>query len=137
MDKNRILAKFKELENYLDELETIKPKEFEEYINSVEKKRSCERLLQISIEIILYICNILISNLRLGIPADESDIFVKLNNKKVISKGMAVVLDEMKGFRNILVHRYGSVEDEKVFEILKDKLGDFERFKEEILKYIK
>ena len=46
-------------------------------------------------------------------------------------------LINMKGLRNILVHRYGEVEDEIVFENLSENLGDFEKFKEEILKYIK
>lgn len=136
MDKKRILAKFKELEGYLDELESVKPSEFEEYINSIEKKRSCERILQISIETVLDICNILVSSLKLGIPAQESDIFIKLKNKKVISKEMAVILDEMKGFRNILVHKYAIINDELVFEIISERLGDFEKFKEEVLVFI-
>ncbi|MEK6874065.1 MAG: DUF86 domain-containing protein [Nanoarchaeota archaeon] len=136
MDKKRILAKFKELESYLDELESVKPGEFEEYLNSIEKKRSCERILQISIETVLDICNILVSSLKLGIPAQESDIFIKLENKKVISKRMAVILDEMKGFRNIIVHKYAIVNDELVFEIISERLGDFEKFKEEILTFI-
>ena len=39
----------------------------------------------------------------------------------------------MKGFRNILVHKYGVVDDELVFEMLKEKLSDFDMFKQEIL----
>ena len=39
----------------------------------------------------------------------------------------------MKGFRNILVHKYGVVDDELVFEMLKEKLSDFDIFKHEIL----
>jgi len=137
MDKKRILGKIKELDGYLEELDSVRPKEFEDYTNSISTKRSCERILQISIEIVLDICNVIISNLNLGIPSDESDIFSKLKNKKVINEKMAITLDEMKGFRNILVHRYGIVDDEKVFEVLSDKLSDFEEFKSQILKYLK
>ena len=42
----------------------------------------------------------------------------------------------MKGFRNILVHKYGVVDDELVFEMLSEKLGDFELIIKEILKKI-
>ena len=108
-----------------------------EYKSLIEKKRACERLLQISIETIIDICNILISNLKLGLPADEEDTFQKLENKKIISKKMADTLSNMKGFRNILVHKYGIVDDELAFEMLSEKLEDFEKFKDEILRFLK
>ncbi len=137
LNKERILAKFDELERYLEELEQIKPTELNEYKSLIEKKRACERLLQISIETIIDICNILISNLKLGLPADEEDTFQKLENKKIISKKMADTLSNMKGFRNILVHKYGIVDDELAFEMLSEKLEDFEKFKDEILRFLK
>ncbi|MBS3056807.1 MAG: DUF86 domain-containing protein [Candidatus Aenigmarchaeota archaeon] len=36
----------------------------------------------------------------------------------------------MKGFRNLLVHRYGGIDDEIVFEASKNDIKDFLRFKE-------
>ena len=47
---------------------------------------------------------------------------------------MKNILKNMKGFRNILVHKYGVINDELVFEVLSEKLEDFEKFKQEILK---
>lgn len=135
MDEKRILAKIDELESYLNELETVSPKTREEYVSSLKEKRACERLLQISIESVLDICNILISNLKLGLPSDEGDVLKKLNEKKIISKKMNSILESMKGFRNILVHKYGSVDDELVFENL-GRLSDFTDFKEEILNFL-
>ena len=43
----------------------------------------------------------------------------------------------MKGFRNILVHKYGKIEDELAFEILQNNLPDFQLFKEEVFKFLK
>lgn len=137
MDQEKILIKFDELEQSLEELEKIKPNDFEIYQRSIKDKRACERLLQISIETVLDICNILISSLRLGIPSEEEDVFEKLEKNKIISKKMKRVLIGMKGTRNFLVHKYGVVDDEKIFEVLSDKLRDFDEFKEEILKFLK
>lgn len=136
MDKQRILAKIDELDKYLEELESIKPTDLDDYKNSIENKRACERLLQISIESVIDICSIIFSDLKLGLPADEDIIFEKLADKKIISKETAAILKNMKGFRNVLVHKYGKVEDEIVFELIREKLGDFDKFKEEILKVI-
>lgn len=136
VDEDKILSKIDDLNGYLEELEKIKPSDFEEYEKSIEKKRSCERLLQISVESVIDICNILVSSLKLGIPYDEDALFEKLEEKEIISKEMKDKLKNMKGFRNILVHKYGEVDDEKVFEKL-DILGDFDEFKEEILKFLR
>ncbi|PIN78060.1 hypothetical protein COV15_00150 [Candidatus Woesearchaeota archaeon CG10_big_fil_rev_8_21_14_0_10_34_12] len=136
MDKKRVLSKIDELDSYLAELDTIKPVNFEEYGNSVEKKRACERLLQISIEAVVDMCNMIISGLKLGLPANEEEILNKLENKRVISKEMKKILTKMKGFRNILVHKYGAVDDELVFEMLPEKSEDFEKFREEILRFL-
>src|SRR3989344_7371058 len=132
MDKKRVLSKIDELDSYLIELEEVRPADFKIYENSREKKRACVRLLQISIETVIDICNIIVSGLKLGLPADEEEILRKLENKKVISMGMKDILSNMKGFRNILVHKYGIVNDELVFEMLSEKLGDFGKFKEKI-----
>jgi uncharacterized protein YutE (UPF0331/DUF86 family) len=39
----------------------------------------------------------------------------------------------MKGFRNILVHEYGTVNDAIVYQAVTTELGDFAEFKKEIL----
>jgi uncharacterized protein YutE (UPF0331/DUF86 family) len=43
----------------------------------------------------------------------------------------------MKGMRNILVHEYGRIDDELVFETVRDRLGDFGAFKREILDFLR
>lgn len=49
LDRERILTKLADLEGYLTELRTIAPRSFKEYLR-IEKKRACERLLQILVE---------------------------------------------------------------------------------------
>ena len=75
--------------------------------------------------------------MKLGIPFDENEVFSKLETKKIISNEMSITLKEMKGFRNILVHKYGVIDNERVFEILTNKLEDFDKFKREILDFLK
>jgi len=135
LDRERILAKVDELDSYLKELEGIAPQSFEEY-QAVEKKRACERLLQVSIEAVIDICNLLVSGLRLGLPADEDDLFKKLVEVHVLSEEMGGKLREMKGFRNVLVHEYARVNDRLVYAAVESKLEDFGSFKSEVLVYL-
>lgn len=137
MDEKRILTKIDEMDSYLAEMEKIKPLNYEEYVRVVEKKRACERLLQITIETVMDVCNTIVSQLKLGLPSQEEDVFTKLKEKKILSAKMADTLNDMRGFRNILVHKYGVVNDEIVFEMLSERLEDFEKFKEEVLSFLK
>ena len=126
-----------ELDSYLKELAEISPKSLEEYKTSIEKRRACERLLHIAVECVIDICGIIVTNKRLGLPGSEEDLFRKLEEGKVISSDLAGKLRLMRGFRNIIVHRYGSVDDELVFEILRKRPADFVDFKSEVLEFLK
>jgi uncharacterized protein YutE (UPF0331/DUF86 family) len=132
VDKDRILAKLDQLEGYLQELRQILPESFAGY-QKVEKKRACERLLQIAIEAVIDICHMLVRELRLGLPSEEDDVFEKLSQAGVISSQMVATLKRMKGLRNILVHEYGRVDDRIVYDQAHKGIQDFMRFKEEIL----
>jgi len=79
----------------------------------------------------------LVQGLRLGLPAEEDDIFDKLARHGVLSQKMVETLRRMKGFRNILIHEYGRVDDIIVFDVAFNCLGDFEDFKQEVLAAIK
>ena len=136
IDRERILAKIDQLDAYIAELQEIAPKSFAEY-RRVEKKRACERLLQVSIEVSIDICNRLVSGLRLGLPAEEEDLFRKLVEARIITKEMGEKLREMRGFRNILVHEYAQVDDRLVYEAVETKLEDFELLKKEVLTFLK
>ncbi len=136
VDKDRILAKIDELDSYINEFIQIAPVDFEEY-QKIEKKRSCERLLHLCIECIIDIAKLFVSGLRLGLPSEENDLFNKMQKKGIVSKEMNVALKKMKGFRNILVHEYATIDDELVFSVARTKLEDFRKFKEEVLKTLK
>ena len=137
VDRERILSKIAELRGYLKKLKEIIPKTFEEYEKSELKRRACERLLQISIECVLDVCDVVFSGLKLGVPVSEEDIIEKLNRAKVITDTTTHKLKGMRGTRNILVHRYPYVDDEKIFRSLTKELKDFNVFIDEILNFLK
>ena len=121
----RIREKIYELNSYLNELESIIPSTFKEYHNSIAVRRGCERLLQISIECIIDILFLITKEFRLAIPYDETNLIEELKSHDILTDHIAVILRDMKGFRNILVHRYGKVNNKLVFEYLKENLDDF------------
>ena len=136
VDRERILAKLDALGGYLAELRSIAPASFDEY-RAVEKKRACERLVQLSVETVLDTCALLVSGLRLGLPGEEDDLFEKLMARSVISPSTGDLVRRMKGLRNLLVHEYARVSDEIVFQTIRHRLGDFEVFTREVLAFLR
>ena len=136
IDRDRVLAKLDELDGYLGELRSIVPDSLEEYLK-VEKRRACERLVQVSVEALIVVCALLVTGLRLGLPGEEDDLFEKLAARGVVSCPMADTLRRMKGLRNVLVHEYGRVNDALVFETVRTRLDDFSAFKREVLAFLR
>ena len=93
-------------------------------------------MIESAIENVIKICSMINSDLKLGIPSDEDSIIKNLADKKILSKELYEKIINMKGFRNILVHRYGKINDEIAFENIKENIEDFEGFKKEISKFL-
>jgi uncharacterized protein YutE (UPF0331/DUF86 family) len=78
-----------------------------------------------------------LSERGLKIPAESREAVSILRKDRIISEKTASNLIKMIGMRNILVHEYGEIDNKKVYDILKNRLNDFERFEREMLKYLK
>jgi uncharacterized protein YutE (UPF0331/DUF86 family) len=133
LDRDRVLTKLDELDGYVTEMCAVRPATFEDYMHIPEKKRATERLLQIAVQCVLDICHLLVSGLRLGLPAEEDDLLQKLGNARVLSGTLIQTLRSMKGFRNILVHEYGDIDNALVFKAATARVQDFLAFKAEVL----
>ncbi|ETW96047.1 MAG: hypothetical protein ETSY2_47145, partial [Candidatus Entotheonella gemina] len=82
------------------------------------------------------ICGMLVAGLRLGLPAEAWETFDKLREATVIAPETATMLRRMRGFRNILVHEYTQVDDQIVYQMASERLGDFEVFIREVLEHL-
>ncbi len=132
MDKQRYLVKIQLLRKNIDEITTYLPDSETLYSYYPIRKYAIERLLQVSIEIILDLCAMLIADLHLGPPEDEDQIIDLLQDRfENIEK-----IKTMKRFRNVLVHKYGEINDLMVYQNASENLGDFDQFIEELLKII-
>ncbi len=134
--KDIINHKLKEIIESVELVHENLPENFEEFKRLGIIKDGIYKRIENAIESVINICSIINSDLGLGIPSSEEDIIKNLENKKIISKKLAERIREMKGFRNLLVHRYGKINDELAFENVKEGIKDFSFFSEEIKKFL-
>ena len=111
-------------EDFDDEFETNYTKQDAVTLN-------IQRAIQQTIDLGAY----LVKKYKLGIPKTTKDIFIFLEQKKIISKELSQNLQKMVGFRNIAIHEYTELKIEVLEEIIKNHLFDVINFKNEVLEY--
>lgn len=120
--KERINNKIIEIEKYLEELESVLPKSFEEYSFDWRIRDICERRFEKIIEAIEDLAFLVVSYKELKYPEYEKEIFDILHENNIISEILAKKLKDAKGMRNFIVHQYGKIDDELVFEAVTEQL---------------
>jgi len=98
----------------------------------VKERRFVEHTLQICIQAVQDVASHIVSDERLGEPAENVAVFAQLFRAGWLAEETARFLRAAVGFRNVLVHGYTAVDPEIVRELLENRLGDIERFVSEI-----
>jgi len=120
--KKRFKDKIKEIETFLEEFREIVPDSLEDYKENIEKKAACERYFEKIMESVIDLAFITIKLKNLEIPEDEKDAFNILFDKDIIEEELCKKLKDAKGMRNIIIHQYGKIDDELVFDLISDEL---------------
>lgn len=119
---------------FLEEVKTLSPDQFVESYKDVQAAKYS--LLEI-MEACINIANYIISVKGFRRAEEYSDMFKVLKEEGVIRKELATKLEDMARFRNLIVHRYGEIDNRRVLEIIKHNLKDIKEFEKEIEKFIK
>ena len=132
-----VYSKITEIEESIDMVNKNLPDQIEEFVTLGIVKDGIYKRLEYAIENVFDICHVINADLSLGIPSSEEDVIQNLRNRGIIDSDISDKLMDMRRFRNIVVHRYGKIDDKIAYSLLKDELDDFERFNERIRTFLK
>lgn len=132
-----ILRKTQKLKEYTNELRQAKDITWEKYQRNIRDRAFVERYIHIAIQTVFDIANHIISYEEWKEPDTYRETFSILASHGVLPDEKVTDYQNMASFRNMLVHHYESVENEVVFGIFKNRLGDFDLFRKFILDYLK
>jgi len=104
------------------------PEDIEDFLSLGIIKDGIYKRLEFCIENVFDISAVLNADYNLGIPGSDEDIVDNLIRNEILPEDMKEKLGSMKGFRNIMVHRYGKIDDNLAFNILSEHLDDFYEF---------
>ncbi|MEK6855193.1 MAG: DUF86 domain-containing protein [Nanoarchaeota archaeon] len=132
---NLISAKIRDLKNSLVYIKEFLPSDFIE-LKDRGARNKLYKEVEFAIQLCLDICSIIISDIGKETPNEEEDIFVLAEKERVVSHTLSKKLQEMRGFRNLLVHRYGEINNEIAYENIVSGLNDFELFIKETTNFL-
>lgn len=131
-----IRTKIAEIREGLELVKRHLPKSFDEFEPLGIVKDGIYKRMEFCIENVFDICAIIDTDLKLGVPSSDEDILKILVRNGIFDVKMAEMLRSMKGFRNIVVHRYGGIDDSLAYEFLSNNLGDFDEFIEKVTEFV-
>jgi uncharacterized protein YutE (UPF0331/DUF86 family) len=123
-----ITRMIRDLEASVQRLRKLQRYSYKEIEDDIEKFWAIEHGLQISIQSIIDIGNHIAAEIGENEIEEYADILNILEKHNVLPLEFAENIRGMIGFRNLLVHRYGDVDVKIVYDILQNRLYDFERF---------
>jgi len=131
-----IRVKLAEMEDSIELVRSHLPNSMDEFLELGLVKDGIYKRIEFAIENVFDVCAILNADLRLGIPGNDEDIFDHMQARGILTWNMRQNLKAMKGFCNIVVHRYGKIDDRLAYAILKEHLPDFQVFHREIEEFL-
>ena len=132
-----ILRKLEKLREYVHTLKDAQDISWERYKTDIRDRAFVERYLHMAIQTVFDIVNHIISYQKWKEPETNRESFEILASNGVLPAEKVPVFQNMASFRNLLVHYYDKVDDEVVFGIFKNRLDDFDSFREYIVEYLK
>lgn len=128
IEQELVEKKIDMLEEKLGYLQKARGVELEEFLGSYEKVQATKHTLQEAIEACLDIANHIIAAKELKRSETYSGMFQRLAEAEILGDELADKLSDMAKFRNLLVHQYAEIDNRRVYEILRDNLGDIGAF---------
>jgi len=136
VDEQLIGRKLSQVDIYLSQMREYSRISVVRYKKEWKTQRIVERTLQILIEVCLDIANHIISDKGMRVPTGYADTFKVLSENRLIGKKLFETLEKMATFRNVVVHQYETIDPAIVVSILHRNLGDFEKYKRAVIRYL-
>jgi len=138
IDHERVMTKITYIKEQLTDIQQLLHNKSKEQILKdpwIVKglKYSLQTAIEAMIDIVFHICAKHFNKA----PIDARNGLEILVENRVIDENSFFVYSQMIGFRNRIVHGYQQISDERLYEIVSKELGDFNKFVDSILKFIK
>jgi uncharacterized protein YutE (UPF0331/DUF86 family) len=135
MDKRVVNQKLDNLINFLNRLESRKPKTADDLTRDFDIQDIASINLERSIQSCIDLAAHILGDYDDVRAMTSASLFFELALKGIVSQDTASRLSKSVGFRNLLVHRYADIDWTRVYSYLNSELSVFRDYVQQVSKF--
>ncbi|MEA2040635.1 MAG: DUF86 domain-containing protein [Thermodesulfobacteriota bacterium] len=124
VDIDLIMAKAGSVEKHLRRIRLKTDMDLRAFMNDVDTQESILFNMQMAIQNCIDMAAHIISDEGLGVPGSTNEMFYLLEDNGFLDRDLTEKMAKAVGFRNLMVHEYGKIEMEQVFEMARKDIDD-------------
>jgi uncharacterized protein YutE (UPF0331/DUF86 family) len=128
LNRDLLLQRIQEIRGALAGLRAAAARPRDEFVADAQAVDATKYRLVVAIEAAVSVCMHVSSRLAARTPESYADCFNQLRDAAILSSDLAERLGRMARFRNRLVHVYWRIDNERLWTILQENLGDLEAY---------
>jgi uncharacterized protein YutE (UPF0331/DUF86 family) len=136
VDRRKLSSRLSALESYLAELRSFRDVSREQFTGEPALHHLAERYLHLACEAVLDIAQHVIADRGYPQASSYRNAIEVLEEEGLIDEGLSERLQRWMGFRNILVHLYLEIDHSRVYDAIREDLGDFEAFAAIMIRFL-
>jgi uncharacterized protein YutE (UPF0331/DUF86 family) len=128
VDHDLILSKASSLRRHLGRVREKSSIDFQTFSSDLDCQESILFNLQMAVQNCIDIAAHIVSEEGFGVPGSTSELFYLLEENGYLDPKTTETMVRSVGFRNLVVHEYGKLELNQVFEVTQEGTKDLDGF---------
>ena len=134
VDKDLILAKAGSVKSHLNRVIEKRNVDLDSFIKDIDRQESILFNIQTAVQNCIDIAAHIISEESFGVPGSTTEMLYILGKNGYLDNDLTQKMVKAVGFRNLIVHEYGKIELEQVYEIAQNDINDLNEYLKAIIK---
>ena len=134
VDKDLILAKAGSVKSHLNRVLEKRNVDLDNFIKDIDRQESILFNIQTAVQNCIDIAAHIISEESFGVPGSITEMLYILEKNGYLDNDLTQKMVKAVGFRNLIVHEYGKIELEQVYEIAQNDINDLNEYLKAIFK---
>jgi len=132
VEEDIVVDRLEYINQYTNELKQMRRLSREEYLEDIVHQRAVERSLMNAIQSCIDLAAHIRATEDFGTAATSREEIEALVDAGIVTPETGTKLADAVGLRNLLVHRYGDVDHDLIYDVLESDLQWFDRFQQEV-----
>jgi uncharacterized protein YutE (UPF0331/DUF86 family) len=133
-DSDLILARAGSVRSHLKRVFEKRNVDLDGFLKDIDRQESILFNIQMAVQNCIDIAAHIISENGLGVPGSTTEMFYLLEKHGYLNHDLTRRMVKAVGFRNLIVHEYGKIELEQVYEIAQNDINDLNEYLKAIIK---